>query len=251
MTDLTNFIEKLDSKKLTQKDFFIAILWFLNHQGKSDYIELNSLNNLFHECLKDKVNLSRVRTQLKQDNRTTYKTKDDSFTIKTIAKKDLDSIYLNLLNQPIIPQSNSLLPHQLFQGTRGYIEKVVSQINESYTRGLYDCTAVMCRRLFETLIIEAYEANQSTSSITDENGNFYMLENLIKVVKSDYRAPTAKVKVGRNTPKLLNSIKEKGDSSAHNRRFNAKKEDLEELKNQMRTASEDLMHIANLIKKPS
>ena len=38
------------------------------------------------------------------------------------------------------------------------MEKVLSQINGSYDCALFDCTAVMCRRLLETLIIEAYEA---------------------------------------------------------------------------------------------
>ena len=52
-----------------------------------------------------------------------------------------------------------MLPIDLFDGTRGYIEKVVLQINASFDASLYDCCAVMCRRLLETLIIECYEAN--------------------------------------------------------------------------------------------
>jgi hypothetical protein len=34
---------------------------------------------------------------------------------------------------------------------------VVEQINKSYDIELWDCCAVMCRRLLETLIIEVYE----------------------------------------------------------------------------------------------
>jgi hypothetical protein len=51
---------------------------------------------------------------------------------------------------PSLKPSDSLLPRELFSNTRGYLEKVVFQINGSYDQGLYDCCAVMCRRLGET-----------------------------------------------------------------------------------------------------
>ncbi|WP_208543899.1 hypothetical protein [Paenibacillus protaetiae] len=47
--------------------------------------------------------------------------------------------------------SQSLVKH-----TRGYIEKVVNQINGTYEQGWYDACAVMIRRVIETLIIEAF-----------------------------------------------------------------------------------------------
>ena len=42
-------------------------------------------------------------------------------------------------------------------GTRGYLERIAYQLNASYDHYLYDCCAVMCRRILETLIIEIYE----------------------------------------------------------------------------------------------
>lgn len=41
-----------------------------------------------------------------------------------------------------IEPSDSVLPRELFSGTRGYIEKVVRQINGSFDCGFYDCCAV-------------------------------------------------------------------------------------------------------------
>ena len=51
------------------------------------------------------------------------------------------------------PTSQSVLPNSLVAGTRGYIEKVVFQINGSYEKGWFDACAVMMRRLLETLIV--------------------------------------------------------------------------------------------------
>ncbi|MGE0700753.1 MAG: hypothetical protein AB7O57_16760, partial [Hyphomicrobiaceae bacterium] len=44
-----------------------------------------------------------------------------------------------------IRPSDSVVPRELVAKTRGYIEKVVAQINGSYDHQLYDCCAVMCR----------------------------------------------------------------------------------------------------------
>ena len=50
-----------------------------------------------------------------------------------------------------------VLPHAIVKGTRGYIERVVFQINGCYEKGWFDGCAVMMRRLIETLIIECFE----------------------------------------------------------------------------------------------
>ncbi|MEJ2223653.1 MAG: hypothetical protein P8X49_00785 [Syntrophobacterales bacterium] len=52
------------------------------------------------------------------------------------------------------PLSQNILPHAMVAGTRGYIERIVFQINGSYEKGWFDACAVMMRRLLETLFIE-------------------------------------------------------------------------------------------------
>jgi len=74
-----------------------------------------------------------------------------------LAADELASKFQRFTSKKAAKLSDSVLPRELFDGTRGYIEKVVSQINGSYDHGWYDCCAVMCRRLAETLIIEGYE----------------------------------------------------------------------------------------------
>src|SRR5690348_1804158 len=64
-------------------------------------------------------------------------------------------------------RSNAVVPHVLVKGTRGYIERVTTQVNRSYESTCYDACAVMIRRLIETLIIEVFEAKGIADRIKD------------------------------------------------------------------------------------
>ena len=81
------------------------------------------------------------------------------------ARRDLDSEYSFAFKPRPPAASDAVLPVELFAGTRGYIERVVDQINKAYDAELWDCSAVMCRRLLETLIIEMYERSGRAADI--------------------------------------------------------------------------------------
>ena len=53
------------------------------------------------------------------------------------------------------PKTEMVLARSLVSNTRGYIERVVAQINGTYENGWYDGCAVMIRRLLETLIVKS------------------------------------------------------------------------------------------------
>jgi hypothetical protein len=129
----------------------------------------------------------------------------------------LKGVGIELSGPQIANPSDSVLPRELFSGTRGYIEKVVDQINGSYDYGFYDCCAVMCRRLGETLIIEIYEAQRRAEEIKGTDDNFLMLSGLLGVLNKD-----KSIHLGRNAKRGLDGLKDLGDKSAHNRRFNAR-----------------------------
>jgi hypothetical protein len=151
----------------------------------------------------------------------------------------LDAAGVDLEARPIVTPSDSVLPRELFSSTRGYIEKVVHQINGSYDEGFYDCCAVMCRRLGETLIIEIYESQGRANEIKGTDDNFLMLNGLLGVLNRD-----GTIHMGRNAKRGLEGLKELGDKSAHNRRFNARQPDIDGIKPDLRTAAEELLHLA-------
>ena len=76
------------------------------------------------------------------------------------------------------PHSQNVLPHALVLKTRGYLERVVFQINGCYEKGWFDGCAVMMRRLLETLIIECFEAYGISHKIKDsKTGDFFYLSD--------------------------------------------------------------------------
>jgi hypothetical protein len=155
-------------------------------------------------------------------NRSVRKKLDDEFSLKPIK----------------IKLSDDLFPLELLKNTRGYVEKVGSQAIFCYDYKQYDASLVMIRKLLETLIIELFEKFKIQNEIKDTDGNFYMLSQLI-----DNLLKNSNWTLGRTTKQFLPLIKKLGDTSAHNRRFIAKKSDIDQYKNELRIIIEELIHI--------
>ncbi len=140
------------------------------------------------------------------------------------------------------PRSQSVLPRAIVNNTRGYIERVVDQINGSYEKGWFDGCAVMMRRLLETLIIECFEAHEKANNIKNPStGDFLYLSDLI--IKT-LQEPSWNL--GRNTKRALPSLKSIGDQSAHSRRYNAHREDIDKLIPDFRIVCQELIYLAKL-----
>ena len=139
------------------------------------------------------------------------------------------------------PYDQPVLPHSLFEDTRGYIEKIVYQINRTYEHTCYDACAVMIRRLVEVLIIEAFEEHKLGDKIKDPHGNYVHLDDLINATLSELSWT-----LGRNTKTGLPKLKTMGDQSAHGRRYNARRQYVDEVIVVLRTASEELLYLADL-----
>ena len=137
--------------------------------------------------------------------------------------------------------SHQVLPVSLTRGTRGYIERISNQINGCYEKGWYDSCAVMIRRLLETLIIEAFEYKQLSGSIKNGQGDFLYLNDLI-----DRTLAERSWNLSRNTKAALKTLKSVGDKSAHSRRFNARRWDIDKIVDDLRTATEEFLYLAAL-----
>ena len=140
-----------------------------------------------------------------------------------------------------IPRSQMVIPHSLIIGTRGYIEKVVFQINGCYEYGWYDGCAVMMRRLVETMIIECFESFSISDRIKDTNGDFLHLADLIRITLKE-----STWNLSRNARKSLNKLKDIGDLSAHNRRFIALREDIDKIQHEFRQVIQEMTFMAGL-----
>lgn len=110
----------------------------------------------------------------------------------------------------LLSATQQVLPASIVRGTRGYIERVVNQINGSYENGWYDACAVMIRRVLETLIIEAFEKHGIAAKIKNTNGDFFYLRDLI-----DASLRESVWNLTRNCKQAMPRLKDIGDRSAH------------------------------------
>lgn len=141
------------------------------------------------------------------------------------------------------PKSHDVLAFSIVKGTRPYIERTVNQINGAYEHGYFDASAVMIRRLVETLIIEAFEAHGFSKKIKNHADDFFMLKDLIAKTLNE-----PSWNLGRSTKRGLSNLKDVGDKSAHNRRFNAHRKDIDDLKSDIRAVAQELIYLSSLKK---
>ena len=244
MTDVVEFLRSIESEKLTGADRARAILWWMSRDDNSVGMTTAEMCGIIETVGHAKQNVSRLDTQLSEDRRRVSRVPGaKAWRLNPRGRSELDQSYEALAQAPRIPKaSDTILSRNLFDGTRGYIEKVVRQINASYDAGLYDCCAVMCRRLLETLIIEVYEHVKRSDDIKGKDGHFLMLADLVKTIGSD-----PAFNLSRNAQRGLDEFKRLGDLSAHNRRFNAQKNDIDQIQAGLRVSTEELLHLAGLI----
>ena len=135
----------------------------------------------------------------------------------------------------------SVVPHALIRGTRGYLERIMHQANGCYSNGWYDACAVMIRRLIETLIIEAFETHNIAQKIQGPSGDFLYLSDLINMTLNEQSW-----NLSRNAKQALPKLKDIGDKSAHSRRFNAVRHDIDKIQPDIRTVVQELTYLAKL-----
>jgi len=141
----------------------------------------------------------------------------------------------------LLAASQQVIPSSVVRKTRPYIEKIVNQINGTYDRGWYDASAVMIRRLIETLIIETFEFHNISANIKNSAGDFLYLRDLIGLMLNE-----TVWNLSRNCKKALPKLKDIGDKSAHSRRFLAHRGDIDPLRDDIRLVVQELVFLANL-----
>jgi hypothetical protein len=165
------------------------------------------------------------------------------FALKTLARSQIREQLKPILgpSRPKVDQDLGYLPRPVWIKTRGYIEKICEQLNGCFHFEYYDGTAVIARRLLETLLIESYETLGRADEIRDKDGNYNVLSVIVRAALSDKG-----LSLGRDAKKAVIAIKELGDRSAHNRRFNATKPDLEKIQSGVRCVVDELINLAQL-----
>ncbi len=140
-----------------------------------------------------------------------------------------------------IPTTEQVIPLAVVRGTRGYLERLVTQANGCYEYQWYDACSVMIRKLVEILIIELYETKGRAAEIKDTRDEFLTLRDLVLIVTNE-----TSWSLGRETKRTLPLLKELGDRSAHTRRYLSTKTDVDKVLPGLRVVVDEFIHLSNL-----
>ena len=156
----------------------------------------------------------------------------------TLERSVVDKIKKEVSEEYEVIVTDELLPLDTLDTAPYYIVLTAKQMNQCFECFLYDAVLVMMRKLIETLIIECFERHGIDGYIKDQNGQFFFLSDLIpRFVTSN------KWNVSRNLETNIKMVKKYGDLSAHNRRFLAKKSDMNIFKFELRQVVQEMIMI--------
>ncbi|MBR0757315.1 DUF4145 domain-containing protein [Bradyrhizobium jicamae] len=243
---LDDFCEVLKKSALKNAEKALAVLWYFDREqaGVAKTAgELTKVLDDHHVGTPNQTLLAEAirKTKLAESSRSGFSLKPGSRRVIRDWLPDLEGV------QPTMDHDSGLLPESIWKNTRGYIEEVCRELNGSFKHAYYNAAAVMLRRLLETLIIEAYEHLGRETEIRDGGGNYLMLSDLAERAcgENGHRG----LNLGRDSKKALKDARNIGNWSAHARRFLAHSGDLTKLQAGTRLLVQELVQIAELVKK--
>jgi len=139
-----------------------------------------------------------------------------------------------------VEQLGSILPDTLFENLPANVQSLCKQINASYENNLFDCTAVIMRRLLEILLVLSYQKVGIEADIM--NGNYHV--TLDKMIKNAEQNST--LALSANTKKDMVLFKDLGNYSAHKIWYNSTQGDIKPHILKYRAIIEELMYKSGL-----
>lgn len=139
-----------------------------------------------------------------------------------------------------VEQLGTVLPDALFKSLPVNVQSLCKQINASYENNLFDCTAVIMRRLLESLLVLSYQKAGIEAEIM--NGNYHV--TLDKIIKNAEQNKT--LALSSNTKKDMALFKDLGNYSAHKIWYNCTQGDIKPHILKYRVIIEELMYKSGL-----
>jgi len=240
------FCEVVKRLNKTNAEKALAILWFYDQEQNDVAKSAGELAKVLRDHHvgtpnQTALNAAIKRTKLVNESRRGFSLRPGSRRIIRDWLPDLVGM------QPSMDHASGYLPDAVWRNTRGYIEAVCRELNGCFRYAYYNAAAVMLRRLLETLIIEAYEHLGRENEIKNVGGNYLMLSDLAERAcgEKGHRG----LHLGRDSKKALKEVRDVGNWSAHARRFLANAGDLTKFQPGMRLLVQELIQIADLVKK--
>ncbi len=240
MVTRAHFARAIAQLGLTHVDRAVAFLYFYSVTQAFEERSLQELAADLAEEAFPKPHIARLRRDLRQSRFTIRGSRKDTFRVDIRCLSELEDRFSQILKRRPIPQSDSVIPSSMVNGTRLYLERMVSQINACYDGNFFDACAVLCRRLMESLILEVYIRRGRHAEI-QQDGIFLGLDRLIGIICADRG-----MALNRNTHRIMVDMKQVGDTAAHDRVYITQQRDIDDLKIRYRRMIDELLNLAGV-----
>ena len=145
--ELRQYVAKVDLATQTElgKVKLIAY-YYCNTEAKSTFM-LNEVTTILRDIGHPISNVSRLKSYLSK-SKDFRKIADGEYMLTPAAKEKLSANYAEFFfNEDIIVSDSELLDETLFCGKRGFLDKLIKQVNHCYDHCCYDAAAVCMRRV--------------------------------------------------------------------------------------------------------
>lgn len=216
-------------------------------KSKYTYWNTNNANIIFQDYIRALRNAGWNDSQILQDLQNEVGQLSDNshswaqWSITMLNWID-DIKHKNDENSVTIKQEGTVLPTVLFDDLSPNLQSLCKQINASYENNLFDCTAVIMRRLLEGLLVLSYQNIGIESEIIDKSGTHYI--TLDKIIKNAEQ--NVDLALSTNTKRELRLFKDLGNYLAHKIWYNCTQQDIMPNMLKYRAIIEELLYKAGL-----
>lgn len=158
---------------------------------------------------------------------------------REVGKLDLEFPSLREPSEEVSSE-DSILPRELYNVGRGYIESLAIQINASYENNIFDGCAVLMRRLLEVLLIHSYQ-HLSIEKRIQAGTQFKDLSAIIADAKTNKT-----LKLSKDSRTTLDTFRKLGNFSAHKIFYTCRRTDIRNVVLEYRVAIEELLYKSGL-----
>ncbi|MEA4875637.1 DUF5677 domain-containing protein [Anaerorhabdus sp.] len=244
--EILECINAIDIAAMNEIDKTKILCFFHFKETGEKYFNMVLISNLFQKFGFNPPNTSRLKEKItKGKNKVLMISKENKGSLEFIPLilQKLEKEYGLLWNDTISIESNSeILDEMKFCGKRHYLDRLIKQINHTYKNNCYDACAILLRRLFEVVLVLAYQHTNIDDEIKDSSGKGYvMLEQIVTNAKVNSTLKLSRIKNEFDTFRKI------GNFSAHNITYTAGKKDIDDIKLNYRVMLEELYSKAGLI----
>lgn len=233
---------ELLSRSELEKVLLLAY-FFHKTEGSSEFSTAD-VCNWFDSLHVPRPNTSRLSQKLKSSSLFVSGTKKGLFKIHGTELDRLQAEYPGLRSGSTeVVSTDTILPREIYDGTRGFIESLAKQLNASYEYNIYDGCAVLMRRLLEVLLILSYEHRKIEAVIQNANGEYVSLSKIINDAKTNKT-----LKLSKDSRGVIDSFRTLGNLSAHKIYYNCRRADLERIAVHYRVTIEELLYVCGIKK---